>query len=441
MGEISMKILTQAPRGTKDILPSESYKWQYVESKLREEATLFGMKEIRVPIFEHTELFDRSVGDSTDVVQKEMYTFTDKGNRSVTLRPEITAGTVRSVLEQGLLGGTMPLKTFYIGPCFRYERPTAGRQRQFHQFGVEIFGAKGPLVDAELISSIRSVFNSVGIESLEIRINSIGCPTCRAKYLEALKQYFKEHVGEMCADCKQRYEKNPMRLLDCKVSTCKEIAKDAPSILDYLCEECSDHFEGLQKYLHALEIPFVIDPTIVRGLDYYTKTVFEFVSKNIGATGTVCGGGRYDGLVEQLGGKPTPALGFAIGMERLLMVMEATGCAFQQPKIADIYIGSIGENASLASAKMVYELRKEGFFAMSDLMNRSVKAQMKYANKEGCRFSMILGDSELENNKASIKNMETGETVEVPLGDQFIDEFYKISIKAAQIAAADAMQG
>ena len=425
-----MRISIQAPRGTKDILPHETYKWQYIEKKLREEAAIFGLKEIRLPIFEHTELFNRSVGDSTDVVQKEMYSFKDKGDRDISLRPEITAGTARSLIEHGLLGGQMPVKTYYIGPCFRYERPTSGRQRQFHQFGVELFGASAPVADAEVIAMIRSILNSLGITSLEIRINSIGCPECRKKYLEALKEYFKPSLEQMCKDCNQRYETNPMRLLDCKVKECKQFTNAAPNILEYICEGCTEHFEEMKQYLKIMEIPYVIDPTIVRGLDYYTKTVFEFVSTDIGATGTVCGGGRYDGLVEQIGGKPTPAIGFAIGLERLVMVMEATNREFPENKTAEIYIGNMGGETHKLASKLCYDLRKEGFFAIVDLMERSVKAQMKYADKENCKFSMIIGESELESNKCEVKNMKTKEITTISLGETFVTEFYKILMES-----------
>lgn len=426
-----MKVKIECPRGTKDVLPAESYKWNYVEKILREQARIYGISEIRVPMFEHTELFQRGVGDTTDVVQKEMYTFEDKKGRSITLRPELTAGTARSIIQNGLLGGLLPLKAFYIGSCFRYEKAQTGRYREFHQFGVEMFGTKGPLADAELISLASSVFEVLGVNDIELQINSIGCKECRKNYHKALREYFAQYEEKLCPDCKNRLEKNPMRLLDCKVETCKEIAKNAPKITDYICDECKEHFDGLKNYLDAMGINYTVNPTIVRGLDYYTKTVFEFVSTSIGSQGTVCGGGRYDGLIEELGGTPTPALGFAIGLERLILVMEAQGIAFEEQKPCDIYIGSIGEKATVKAAVLCDVLRKEGFSAETDLMEKGVKGQMKYANKIGSRFSIIIGDDELSNNKASLKNMKTGETKEVALDDSFVQEFYNVSLDDA----------
>lgn len=426
-----MKVKIECPRGTKDVLPAESYKWNYVERILREQARIYGISEIRVPMFEHTELFQRGVGDTTDVVQKEMYTFEDKKGRSITLRPELTAGTARSIIQNGLLGGLLPLKAFYIGSCFRYEKAQTGRYREFHQFGTEIFGTKGPLADAELISLASSVFEVLGVNDIELQINSIGCKECRKNYHQALKEYFAQYEETLCPDCKNRLEKNPMRLLDCKVETCKEIAKNAPKITDYICGECKEHFDGLKSYLDAMGIKYIVNPTIVRGLDYYTKTVFEFVSTSIGSQGTVCGGGRYDGLIEELGGNSTPALGFAIGLERLILVMEAQGIPFEEEKPCDIYIGSIGEKATVKAAVLCDILRKEGFSAETDLMEKGVKGQMKYANKIGARFSVIIGDDELLNNKASLKNMKTGETKEVALDDSFAGEFYNVSLDDA----------
>lgn len=426
-----MKVKIECPRGTKDVLPAESYKWNYVEKILREQARIYGISEIRVPMFEHTELFQRGVGDTTDVVQKEMYTFEDKKGRSITLRPELTAGTARSIIQNGLLGGLLPLKAFYIGSCFRYEKAQTGRYREFHQFGVEMFGTKGPLADAELISLASSVFEVLGVKDIELQINSIGCKECRKNYHKALREYFAQYEEKLCPDCKNRLEKNPMRLLDCKVETCKEIAKNAPKITDYICDECKEHFDGLKNYLDAMGINYTVNPTIVRGLDYYTKTVFEFVSTSIGSQGTVCGGGRYDGLIEELGGTPTPALGFAIGLERLILVMEAQGIAFEEQKPCDIYIGSIGEKATVKAAVLCDVLRKEGFSAETDLMEKGVKGQMKYANKIGSRFSVIIGDDELSNNKANLKNMKTGETKEVALDDSFVQEFYNVSLDDA----------
>lgn len=428
-----MALLTKAPRGTQDILPAESHRWQYVENTLLRTAELFGFKEIRFPTFEHTELFQRSVGDTTDVVQKEMYTFTDKGDRSITLRPEGTAGTVRAVMEHGLLGEALPLRTSYITSCFRYEKPQAGRLREFHQFGAEVFGSSSPSADAELIAMAAEALAAVGLpaESLTLEINSIGCPHCRPKYHAALKAYFEEHREKLCPTCLDRLEKNPLRILDCKSPICGEIAQGAPVVLDYLCEECADHFAGLKARLDALCIPYAVNPRIVRGLDYYTKTVFEFVSEQIGAQGTVCGGGRYDGLVEELGGQPTPALGFGMGIERLLLVLQAAGAEMPDPVTCDIYFANMGEAAALKAFELCGSLRQSGFYAECDVMGRSLKAQMKYANKIGARYSMVLGDSEIESGRANLKNMATGEQTEVDIGDDFADIIYDMMANAA----------
>lgn len=412
-----MKLLTKAPRGTQDTLPGESYKWQFVENLALDTARLFGFKEIRVPTFEHTELFKRSVGDTTDVVQKEMFTFEDRGGRSLSLRPEGTAGTVRAALENGILNDALPVKLSYVVSCFRNERPQAGRFKEFHQFGVEMFGAAAPGADAEVIGVANDIFDQLGIRNLELQINSIGCPECRAKYQEALKEYFGAHIDTLCETCKERLEKNPMRLLDCKVDGCAEIAKDAPLILDYICDDCRKHFEMTKVNLQAMDIRFVVNPRIVRGLDYYTRTVFEFVSNDLGAQSTVCGGGRYDGLVETLGGKPTPALGFAMGLERLLMILDKQGIEIPAPQPCDLYIASIGEGAALKAAQLTSLLRKEGFYVEFDTVGRSLKAQMKYADKLGARLSMVLGDDEVNSCRAKLKDMGDGETKEIEFKD------------------------
>lgn len=410
-----MAIITNAPRGTQDVLPSQSGKWHYVEQKALEIAGRFGFREIRFPTFEHTELFQRSVGDTTDVVQKEMYTFQDKGGRSITLRPEGTAGTMRAILQNGLLNDVMPLKVSYVTSCFRYEKPQAGRLREFHQFGLEMVGSAAPAADAQTIAVAKTIFDTLGITGLELEINSIGCPKCRAKYHEALKAYFKSHYDQLCETCRERLEKNPMRILDCKSPVCSELAKDAPVVLDYICDDCRTHFEGLKKHLDAMDIAYKVNPTIVRGLDYYTRTVFEFIATGIGAQGTVCGGGRYDGLIQLLGGQPTPSIGFAMGLERLLLVMEQCGCKFPPEPSCAVYIGSMGEHAALKATELCTSLRKAGFHAESDIMNRSVKAQMKYANKLNAVYSCILGDNELEAGKVKVKRMDNGETTEVLL--------------------------
>ena len=419
-----MAIITKAPRGTQDVLPSQSYRWQYIEKVVREVSSRFGFKEIRFPTFEHTELFTRSVGDTTDVVQKEMYTFLDKGERSITLRPEGTACVVRSAVENNLLADALPLKVSYVTSCFRYEKPQAGRLREFHQFGAEVFGSQNPDADAQLIALANAIFSAFGVENLELKINSIGCPECRREYHEALKKYFESHVEELCTTCVSRLEKNPMRILDCKSPVCSEIAKDAPKITDYLCDECQNHFDGVKKRLEVLSIPYTVDPTIVRGLDYYTKTVFEFVSKNIGAQGTVCGGGRYDGLVSEIGGAATPALGFAIGLERLLLLIDACGIEIEKPSTCDIFLATLGETASIKATELVCKLREKGIFAENDIMGRSLKAQMKYADKIGAKYCVVIGDDEISNNKATLKNMSNGETQTVAL-DLTICDFLK----------------
>lgn len=420
-----MAIITNAPRGTQDVLPAQSSKWQYVEQKALDVAGLFGFRELRSPTFEHTELFHRSVGDTTDVVQKEMYTFQDKGGRSITLRPEGTAGMMRAILQNGLLNDVMPLKVSYLTSCFRYEKPQAGRLREFHQFGVEMVGSATPAADAQTIAVAKTIFDSLGITGLELEINSIGCPECRARYHEALKAYFRGHFEELCETCRERLDKNPMRILDCKSPVCSELAKDAPVVLDYICDDCKTHFEGLKKHLDAMGIDYQVNPTIVRGLDYYTRTVFEFVATGIGAQGTVCGGGRYDGLIKLLGGPPTPSVGFAMGLERLLLVMEQCGCEFPPDQNCTIYLGSMGEAAALKASELCMRLRDEGFYAECDIVGRSVKAQMKYADKLHAKYSCILGDNELEAGKVKVKRMDSGETEEVSLdADAFMRFIY-----------------
>lgn len=415
--------LTSALRGTQDILPASSYKWKYIERTVAEEAKAFGYREIRTPVFEHTELFVRSVGDGTDVVQKEMYTFSDLGGRSVTLKPEGTAGVVRALLEHGTFNEPMPIKAYYITPCFRYEKPQAGRMREFHQFGVESFGSASPLIDAETISLAQAILSRLGVPDIHLEINSIGCPECRARYRKELRAYFESQKDRLCETCLGRLDKNPMRILDCKNPDCTEIAKGAPKITDYICEDCQKHFDGVKLALDALEIPYKVNPAIVRGLDYYTRTVFEFITTSLGAQSTVCGGGRYDGLVEELGGASIPALGFGMGLERLILLMEKTGCAFEEEPPCDIYIGSMGEVPARTAARLVSRLRSEfGVHAECDLMGRGVKAQMKYANKIGARFSAIIGENELEQRKLTIKNMASGETREMDLDQDFVEK-------------------
>jgi len=400
----------QAPKGTKDVTPQESYKWQYIEGLVREICGKYGFRETRTPVIEHTELFLRGVGDTTDIVQKEMYTFEDKGGRSVTLKPEGTAGVVRMFVENKLFNEPQPTKMYYLYcPVFRYEKPQAGRLREHHQFGVEIFGAPRASADAECIGIALELFSRVGVHDLTVHINSIGCPQCRPNYHTALKAYLKEHYGELCDDCKQRYEKNPLRVLDCKVPSCKAVAAQAPVILDYLCGDCRAHMEELEGCLHAMNVEYGIDPHIVRGLDYYTRTVFEIISNHIGSQGTVCGGGRYDGLVEEIGGPAMPGVGFGLGMERLLLVAESQGLAIPAPKPYDLYVAGIGEAARQKGFALAFALRNLGFKVECDHVGRSVKAQFKFADKLGARYVAVLGEDELQKGTVKLKNMATGE--------------------------------
>ena len=425
-----MALITKAIKGTKDILPAESYKNQYIESTCLSVAEKFGYKEMRTPVFEHTELFQRGVGDTTDVVQKEMYTFDDKGGRSITLRPEGTAGAARAFLENGLCNEALPQKICYLTSCYRYEKPQAGRLREFHQFGIECFGATSPLADAEMISLAKNVFDELGVKDLHLEINSIGCPTCRGEYHKALKEYFSARKDELCDTCRDRLDRNPMRILDCKSPVCSEIAAGAPVVLDYLCDDCREHFENVKKYLSAMNIEYTVNPQIVRGLDYYTKTVFEFVADSIGAQGTVCGGGRYDGLIEELGGQKTPSLGFGMGLERLQLVMDAQGCEYPDAGKADLFIVAMGDKAKLKAVEIAKDMREEGFSVLYDLNDRSIRAQMKYADKVGARFNVVIGDNEIETDKAELKNMTTGEKNEISL-ETFVNGFYRISMDDA----------
>ena len=405
----------KAPRGTSDVLGRDSYKWQYVENAGRETAEVFGFKEVRFPTFEETELFDRGVGDTTDIVQKEMYTFNDKGGRSVTLRPEGTASVVRQTSEHGLFGGLLPIKDYYIISCFRYEKPQAGRFREFHQFGVEMFGPKDPSADVEIIKLAASFLEKLGIKA-NLTINSIGCPECRAKFQQSLREYFENRKDELCETCKDRLTRNPMRILDCKSPVCKDIAKGAPLITDYLCDDCSAHYEKVKAKLTAANIPFVCDPHIVRGLDYYTKTVFEFLDPETGLA--LLAGGRYDLLVKEIDGKnDVPGLGFASGIERLVSVMENAGHSFGKERTPDIYLANIGETALDAAENIASSLRSEGIFAETDLMGKSLKAQMKYADKVKARFSAVIGDDEVKNKKLTLRNMENGDSTDVAFDD------------------------
>ena len=421
-----MELITKKIKGTEDVLPKESYKWQFVEDIMRKEAQSYGFKEIRTPVFEHTNLFSRGVGQTTDVVQKEMYTFDTKGGESVTLRPEGTAGAARAVLEHGVLNEGLPVMASYFVSCYRYEKPQAGRLREFHQFGLEEYGTSDPVADAELICAAQSIFDRLQIRDIHLEINSIGCPRCRKEYHKALREYFEQYKDKLCETCLSRLEKNPMRILDCKSPEDKEIAKNAPKVTDYLCEECQEHFQQVKSYLDCAGVEYTVNPTIVRGLDYYTKTVFEFVTDYIGAQGTVCGGGRYDGLVEELGGKHVPSLGFAMGMERLLMLMEKQGIEIPAPSPCDLYIAPLGEEAKKKAFALVGKVRESGLFAETDVVSRGLRAQMKYADKIGARFSIVLGDDEITKGEAVVKNMETGQQTKISLNEDFITEFIDI---------------
>lgn len=418
-------MLSKAPRGTKDITPKDVYKWHYVEKKFREICALYGYEEIRTPIFEHTEVFARSVGDTTDVVQKEMYSFTDRGDRQLSLKPEGTAGVIRSFIENKMYADTQPTKLYYITPCFRYERPQAGRQRQFHQFGVEVLGSDGPSVDAEVISLAVQFFNEMGLKNLSVNINSVGCPTCREEYNRKLKEYLDKKVDVLCETCLERKDKNPMRVIDCKNPHCKENLQDIPFMIDHLCEDCKDHFDKLQTYLKEMDINYVVDKTIVRGLDYYKKTAFEIISNDIGSQSTVCGGGRYDGLVEMLGGpKGISGIGFALGAERLLLTLENNNIEIENPKSTDIYIATIGDAAKTKSFKLIKDLRTNHISADNDHLDKSLKAQFKYSDKLNAKYTVVIGDDELANDTATLKNMKTSEQTTIKLSE-LVDELKK----------------
>jgi histidyl-tRNA synthetase len=410
-------LVLQRPKGTEDILPSENYKWRFIEKTAERVAAVYGFSEIRFPVFEYTELFTRSVGDTTDVVTKEMYTFSDKGGRSITLRPEGTAGAVRAALQNGLLGETLPQKVWYNITAYRYENVQKGRQREFHQIGAEMFGAGGYFADAEVIAFAADFIEALGLRDIALEINSIGCPECRKNYTAALQKYFEGKKDELCATCNERLTKNPMRILDCKSPVCKEIAKNAPTVLEYLCDDCSAHFDGVKRLLESFGISYKVNPRIVRGLDYYTRTVFEFISEGVGTQGTVCGGGRYDRLIEEIGGKPTPALGFAMGVERLLLALKEQNIDIPKPPRLDYYIGAMNEESRIYAAGIVRKLRSWGYIAESDLMERGVKPQMKYADKMNAKFSFIIGENEMSSGKIRLKKMETGETAEISIGE------------------------
>lgn len=427
-----MELITKAPKGTTDIVPGNSEKWRLVESVFQSEAELNGFAEIRTPVFEHTELFLRGVGDTTDVVEKQMYTFEDKGGRSITLRPEGTAGAVRAMLENGLYNAGYPIKLYYTDTCYRYEKPQAGRLRELHQFGVELFGAAEPVAEAQVISMALSAFGRLGLSDVGVQLNSIGCPECRKEYRKALTEYFSQFKDKLCDTCLSRLDRNPMRILDCKSPVCQEIAAGAPKTTDYLCEDCRAHFEAVQRYLTLLGIDYELDPGLVRGLDYYTRTVFEFPSKSLGFA--LGGGGRYDGLVEELGGKPTPGLGFGMGLDRILLALEEQKTEFPVPERCEVYLASMGDKALETAFALAGRLHECGIAADCDLCARGLKAQMKYADRIGAKFTVVIGDDELQSGKAELKNMKTGEKRTVSIGEDFIDEYLTAATQAEDLS-------
>ena len=414
-------MLTNAPKGTKDILPDQIYKWQYVEERFRRICRLYGYREIRTPMFEHTELFLRGVGDTTDIVQKEMYTFEDHAGRSITLKPEGTSPVVRSFIENKTYADVQPTKVYYIIPCFRYEKPQSGRLREFHQVGLEVFGTPDMLADCDVIAIGHDFLDEMGVKDVELRINSVGCPKCRAAYRKALQDYLRPHYDDLCDTCKDRFERNPMRILDCKSPEDQKIVKDAPLMLDYLCDDCRKAFEDVKSGLEAMGIDYVVDPKIVRGLDYYTKTAFEFVSNKIGAQGTVCGGGRYDNLVEEVGGPAVPGVGFGLGIERLLMLMEVNGFEIPEPEPLDVFIAVMGDKAKAAGQGILRKLHLVGVSAQMDILSRNVKGQFKYAARLGARYTVMIGDDELTRGVVQLKDMDAHEQKEVSL-DSIVEE-------------------
>ena len=413
-------MLTNAPKGTKDILPDQIYKWQFVEDRFRKICRRYGFNEIRTPMFEHTELFQRGVGDTTDIVQKEMYTFEDHAGRSITLKPEGTASVVRSYVEHKAYADVQPIKDYYIIPCFRYEKPQSGRLREFHQVGLEVFGTPDMLADCDVISIAHDFLDEMGVKDVELRINSVGCPKCRAAYRKALQDFLRPHYDELCDTCKDRFDRNPMRILDCKSPEDQALVKDAPLMIDYLCDDCRKAFEEVKAGLDAMNIEYVVDPKIVRGLDYYTKTAFEFVSNKIGAQGTVCGGGRYDNLVEEIGGPATPGVGFGLGIERLLMLMEANGYEIPEPEPLEVFVAVMGDKAKLEGQALIHKLHLAGISAMMDILARNVKGQFKYAARLGAKYTVVIGDDEIERGVVQLKDMDAHEQTEVGF-DSIVD--------------------
>lgn len=410
-------MLTTAPRGTKDIMPADVKAWRYLEETMRKICAQYGYKEIRTPVFEHTELFLRGIGETTDVVEKEMYTFNDRGNRSITLRPENTASAVRAYIEHKLYAEPAPTKLFYIGPMFRYDRPQAGRYRQFHQFGIEALGVQGPNIDAEIILLAVQILQSLGLKDLKLKINSVGCPKCRPLHREKLQEFFKPHFDELCKDCQSRYDRNPLRLLDCKNPHCQELGIGAPSLEECLCDECREHFEGLKQLLTAAGIEYEVDHNLVRGLDYYTKTAFEIQYKPLGAQSAVCGGGRYDGLIEEVGGPATPGIGFAMGMERVLLALESQNLLPDVQEAMDVFAVCPNQEYFPTVFKTVIDLRRSGLKAEFDFQSRSMKAQMKQANRVNAKYVLIFGEDEFARGQVVLRNMSTSEQKEIAITD------------------------
>ena len=402
-----------APKGTKDIMPADSYKWQYIEKEWEKICDEYGFKEMRTPTFESTDLFNRGIGDTTDVVQKEMYTFEDMGHRSITLKPEGTSPAVRAFIESKQYADTQPTKYCYSTSCFRYEKPQAGRLREFHQFGIENFGTNSMLADAEVIALAHNYLERMGVKDLELHISSVGCRECRPKHREALQSFLKPKYDELCDTCKSRFDKNPMRILDCKSPVCHELVKGAPMMLDYLCDDCKKDFEELKSHLDSMGIKYIVDPTIVRGLDYYTKTAFEFISNKIGAQGTVCGGGRYDHLIQEVGGPEMPGVGFGLGKERLIMLMEECGNDFGGDKLPQIFIAWIGDESKDYAIKLLYELRNQGIRAEMDTKERNLKGQMKYADKLGAAYTVVIGEDEVKTGELTLKDMNKSQQTKV----------------------------
>lgn len=408
-------MITARPRGTSDMLPEEAARWRHVEEAFRQICSEYNYHEIRTPIIEHTEVFERGVGDTTDIVEKEMYTFRDRGDRSVTLRPEGTAPVIRAYLENNLNAGPQPVKVYYMGPMFRYDKPQAGRYRQFHQLGAEALGSGDPAVDAELIAMVMDFYGRLGLSGLELHLNSVGCPQCRAVLRSRLQDFFLPHLDKLCVNCRGRLAKNPLRVLDCKVEKCDQLAGGAPVTIDCLCSDCRDNFARVKGYLDRLGIPYVVDGRLVRGLDYYTHTAFEVMARDIGAQSSIGGGGRYNGLVEVFGGVPTPGVGFALGVERIILAMERQGAPFPAVNRPDVFVAAMDRSCEEEAFSILFDLRKNGLKADKDYLGRSLKAQMKYAGKTGCRLVVLVGGDELKRGAAAVRNMAGGNQVEMPL--------------------------